>query len=230
MIEQHATINFCCSCYTFLLFIAASIGFMSSIGSAQVVHSGLINSNEIVWQPASDGHVTVLTTHEADRRYLLDIFEIVATARGDLKSWQLELPATTLVIHPDLTSYQITTEQPWYVAAIANQTDQRIDMQRARVLAERGSLQFTLRHELFHLAQPPKLPRYIAEGLAMHFAGERPQAGAWQGPLAQLERILAAPQSQQELNQAMARAYAEVANNLQHAPVSCLLFADDTCP
>ncbi|MEM7738738.1 MAG: hypothetical protein AAF267_23465 [Deinococcota bacterium] len=185
---------------------------------------------EVFWQSARDGQVTVLTAHEADRRYLLEVFEIIAEAREDLRRWQLELPASQLVIHPDLSSYQVVTQQPWYVAATANRTESRIDMQRARVLVERGSLRLTLRHELFHLAQPEGLPRYVAEGLAMHFAGEHPQAPAWMGPLPQLERVLASPRDQQELTQAMARANAEVALALQRMPVSCLLFTDESCP
>lgn len=206
-----------------------------SVGYVQTAPLNLLDPADTLldttrWQAATDRYVVIYTASEADRRYLLDIFEIIADARDDLQTWQLELPASHLIIHPDLASYQTATGQAWYVAAIADRAELRIDMQRARVLSERGSLQLTLRHELFHVAQPEGLARYLAEGLAMHFSGEQPQARVWQGPLAQLERILAAPRSQQELNQAMARAYAEVANDLQRVPVTCLLFADDTCP
>ena len=81
----------------------------------------------------------------------------------------------------------------------------------------------TLRHELFHLAQPANLERHVAEGLAMHFARESPQAPLWQGHLEHLDTVLAQPTSQRELQQAMARAHAEVAALLRREPVAVLL-------
>jgi hypothetical protein len=39
-------------------------------------------------------------------------------------------------------------------------------------LKTRGLLEFTVRHEVFHTAQPASLPRWLAEGLARHFSGE----------------------------------------------------------
>jgi hypothetical protein len=175
------------------------------------------------WQDATDGVVTVRTASEADRAYLPEIFAIIQQARRDLGAWGLTLTPFTVVIHPDITSYQTATEMPWYVAAVADTQAQRLDMQRARVLAERGSLVATLRHELFHLAQPEQLERYVAEGLAMHFARETPQAAPLSGELGDLNAILAQPASQRELQQAMARAHAEVAMLLRREPAATLL-------
>jgi hypothetical protein len=162
------------------------------------------------WQDVTDGSVTVRTARHADRAYLLEVFAVSQQAKRDLRAWGLTLAPLTLVIHPDIASYQAATGMPWYLAAVADTNTRQLDMQRAGVLAERGSLEVTLRHELFHLAQPEGLARYLAEGLAMHFAGETPQATPWQGRPERLNTILADPANQQELQQAMARAYLEV--------------------
>lgn len=175
------------------------------------------------WHEATDGTVTVRTASEADRAYLSEVFAITERARRDLRAWGLTLAPLTVVIHPDIASYQAATDMPWYIAAVANTHNRQLDMQRVRVLVERGSLTATLRHELFHLAQPAGLPRYIAEGLAMHFAAETPQAAPWQGRLEHLNTRLAQPASQRELQQAMARAHAEVALLLRQESAATLL-------
>lgn len=183
----------------------------------------LITASAQTWQEATDGVVKVHTASDADRAYLPEIFAILQQARRDLRGWGLTLTPLTIVIHPDMTSYQTATGMPWYVAAVADIQSRQLDMQRARVLTERGSLVATLRHELFHLAQPAGLERYVAEGLAMHFARETPQAAPWQGSLANLDTVLAQPASQHELQQAMARAYLEVTELLRHEPAAALL-------
>ena len=175
------------------------------------------------WQEATDGVVTVRTASNADRAYLPEVFAIIQQARRDLRGWGLALEPLTIVIHPALTNYQAATGMPWYVAAVADTHARRLDMQRVRVLAERGSLTATLRHELFHLAQPAGLERYVAEGLAMHFAHETPQAPPLLGQLEHLNTVLAQPANQHELQQAMARAHAEVAARLRREPAAALL-------
>jgi hypothetical protein len=75
-------------------------------------------------------------------------------------------------------------------------------------LLERNSLEKTLRHELFHLAQPADWPRWLAEGSAMIFAGETPGVE----PLSnvsegQLDVLLASVNSSEELARATATAY-----------------------
>lgn len=176
-----------------------------------------------IWQDATDGLVTVRTASDTDGAYLPEIFAIIQQARRDLGAWGLTLTPLTVVIHPDIASYQTATGMPWYVAAVADTQSRQLDMQRARVLAERGSLVTTLRHELFHLAQPENLERYVAEGLAMHFARETPQAPPLLGQLEHLNAVLAQPASQRELHQAMARAHAEVSELLRREPAAALL-------
>ncbi len=130
------------------------------------------------WSSANDGQFVVLSASAQDESYLPQVFELLQQAKRDLRNdWRLELPPkVTLVIHPDLASFEQATGAPWHLAGLANRERQKIDVQRLRILLERGSLKTTLRHEVFHLAQPQDWPRWLAEGAAMLFAGEQAQA------------------------------------------------------
>ncbi len=135
------------------------------------------------WHEVSDGTFTVFTAAQADDEHLSEIFKILREAKLELRrTWGLAIPKDIQIyVHPNIESYSEATGLPWYVAAIANREDLRIDMQRAKVLLERRSLEKTLRHELFHLAQEDGLERWQAEGWAMIFAGEQPLVKALDG-------------------------------------------------
>ena len=162
------------------------------------------------WQEATDGFFKVETASPADAERLTEVFGVLEQAAKDLKNSGLPLPDTATVrVHPTLESFEAETGLPWFVAALADRETTTLHTQRLRVLLERQSLETTLRHELFHLAQPADWPRWRAEGAAMHFAGERPQAQ----PLPnlsdeQLDALLAAPPSAEMLARAVATAYA----------------------
>lgn len=136
------------------------------------------------WNTTSDGTFEVFTSARADDAHLNDVFTILREAKQDLRlSWGLSLStdidtSIEIYIHPSLESYHNATQLPWYVAAIADREEQRIDMQRLKVLLERNSLEKTLRHELYHLVQEDGLERWQSEGRAMIFAGEEPIADA----------------------------------------------------
>lgn len=101
------------------------------------------------------------------------IFEILFDAQDDLARWHLRLPeSVSISIYPDLASYQQATGVPYTIMALSNRETASIHTQRIGILLQRGSLEKTLRHELFHLAQPEDLRRWQAEALAMRFAGE----------------------------------------------------------
>lgn len=135
------------------------------------------------WNQVSDGHFEILTMARADEVHLPEVFAILRDAKKDLRlTWGLVLPQDIQIyIHPTLSSYSEVTELPWSVAAIANREELQIDMQRIQVLLERNSLEKTLRHELYHLAQEEDLERWQAEGRAMIFAGELPMADTYEG-------------------------------------------------
>lgn len=181
-------------------------GLLASLGAPSRVHAEV----PLVWSRAQDGTFSVLTASPGDASHLYQIFEILQRARRELSDrWQLELPmGIAVLIHPDLASYTASTAAPWYVAGVADRAEEQIDIQRIRILIERNTLEKTLRHELFHLAQPDDWPRWRAEGSAMRFAGEIPSAAPYlQLTEAELEAMLAAPSSRDQLARANATAY-----------------------
>jgi hypothetical protein len=161
------------------------------------------------WSRASDAFFTVQTASSADAAYLPEVFEILQQARKDLRAQGLTLPESVRVqIHPHLESFTTTTELPWYIISVADRETSTIHTQRLRILLERQTLELTLRHELFHLAQPEGWSRWRAEGEAMKFSGERPQAEPFENVSEEkLERLLAAPDSRETLQRAAATAY-----------------------
>lgn len=163
------------------------------------------------WGSATDGRFVVQTASPADREALSAVFPVLQDAARDLRQDAgLTLPRTVTVrVYPSLAAFGAATGQPWYVAAIADREHATLHLQRLRVLTEQGSLETTLRHELFHLAQPESWPRWRAEGAAMRFAGERPTAPPLVGlSKAELSDRLAAPRSAEEHAQAAATAWA----------------------
>ncbi len=161
------------------------------------------------WQTIKSPGFRVKTASSADRQLVPQVFQILQKARRDLERSGLKVPSTvTVAIHPDLKSYTRTTRLPWFVMAVSDRGKSRIDTQRLQILLERGSLERTLRHELFHLAQPANWPRWKAEGSAMRFAGDEPTAQPLQNIAeANLDELLANPPNAQTLARAMATAY-----------------------
>lgn len=171
-----------------------------------------------VWLSSTDGRFVVETASAADRERLPDLFAALRRAARELRQdWSLALPETvTLYVHPTLLSFQAATGQPWFVAAQAERGSAAVHLQRLRVLAERGSLEATVRHELFHLVQPAAWPRWRAEGWAMRFAGERPRAEPFKGlGEAELNALLAAPGTSEVLARAAATAWRWVGEGMR---------------
>jgi hypothetical protein len=161
------------------------------------------------WSSATDGFFIVQTASTADATYVSEVFRILQQAKKDLRTESLTLPeSVTVQIHPNLDSFTTTTNLPWYIISLADRETNMVHTQRLRILLERQSLDITLRHELFHLAQPADWPRWRAEGEAMKFSGERPQVKAL-GTISEedLNTLLANPDSRETLQRAVATAY-----------------------
>jgi hypothetical protein len=161
------------------------------------------------WSSASDGFFNVQTAQGADETYLAEVFEILQEAKKDLCGEGLTLPENvTVQIHPNLSSFTATTNVPWYVISLADRETATIHTQRLRILLERQTLDITLRHELFHLAQPDDWPRWRAEGEAMKFSGERVQGEPFENVSeTELDSMLSNPDSRETLQRAAATAY-----------------------
>jgi hypothetical protein len=132
-----------------------------------VVFAGPAKSSPLEFK---SGLLTV-TIHDArDKTQLTTVFATFKKAASDLKAIGLEPKTVKLEAFSNANAFARVTGEPAFVAASTR--DQTIRTQRLGALKTRGLLEFTIRHEAFHTAQPASLPRWLAEGLARHFSGE----------------------------------------------------------
>jgi hypothetical protein len=116
------------------------------------------------------GLLTVTIHDSRDEAQLATVFTAFAKARVDLAEIGLEVKPVRLEAFSSANELARVTGEPAFVAASTR--DQTIRTQRLGALKTRGLLEFTIRHEVFHTAQPLSLPRWLAEGLARRFSGE----------------------------------------------------------
>jgi SpoIID/LytB domain protein len=132
------------------------------------------------------------------------------------------LPDTTdVVIHESTKEFIAAAGQSWWVAGVTHGS--RIELQPLGVLRRRRILNSTLRHEYAHAVIEAigrgRAPRWLAEGLAISFAGEGPSLERFkrrqQPTLDELEQRLASPRSSTEMRSLYAAAYREVQSLIQ---------------
>jgi len=190
------------------LYLIPVLLFFQSPSSAQ-------SQSQSQSQSAASAHFRIQTTSSADLKFLPRAFKALENARKDLIALKLNPPRyVTVIVHPTLEHFQKTLDAPLYEAARANRKLAQIDTQRFVALEEHGGLEATLRHELYHLAQPEGWPRWKAEGGAVRFSGERLTAS----PILsiseeKLEKLLANPPSREMLARAVATAAKWVSQN-----------------
>ena len=126
--------------------------------------------------------------------------------------------ATTVdvVVYGSTQSFTAATGQPWFAAGATR--GHRIQLQPLSVLRRRGILTSTVRHEYAHavieIAGGGHTSRWLAEGLATHFAGEAAMLKRFESKnrlsLDELERNLQRPASAAEMRRLYADAGREV--------------------
>lgn len=114
--------------------------------------------------------LTVTIHDPRDKAQVSTVFHAFQKARTDLKEIGLEVKPVKFEAFSSANAFARATGEPAFVAASTR--NQTIRTQRLEALQTRGLLEFTVRHELFHTAQPTSLSRWLAEGLARHFSGE----------------------------------------------------------
>lgn len=117
-----------------------------------------------------EGQLEVTISDPGDRAQLGTVFEVWRRTERDLRALGLSMPEVQLRAASNANDFAHRTGEAWFVAAVTR--GRVIHTQRLGALAARGTLPLTLRHEAFHTAQPPGLPRWLAEGLARLFSGE----------------------------------------------------------
>jgi len=121
-----------------------------------------------------------------------------------------------IVLHATTQDFTTATGQPWFAAGATR--GRRIHLQPLAVLRRRRILTSTLRHEYAHAVIEAiggaRTTRWLAEGLAIHFAGEAAMLKRFEGSkrisVDQLERELARPASAAQMRQLYAAASREV--------------------
>lgn len=117
------------------------------------------------------GNLVVSYVDARDAEQLAAVFRAWDAAAGDLRRLGLPVPARVRIEAAlNAAGFAQRTGEAAGIAAITRGAT--ISTQRLGALAARGTLPVTIRHEAFHTAQPPGLPRWLAEGLARTFSGE----------------------------------------------------------
>jgi hypothetical protein len=126
---------------------------------------------------------------------------------------QVRFPKLEVVINETTGDFVGRTGMPsWAAAATKNN---RIELQPLRLLKQRRILETTLRHELVHVLVDSigagQTPRWLAEGMAIHFAGEGKLMEQYQQQnptsVETVERAIAGAKSAAEMRSAYAGAY-----------------------
>ena len=207
-----------------LLLIFSSLLFFHFINPSIVFSAGekLKTQNEAIQQAAlASEHFRLRYPANLSQRHADEVLRTFEAARNDLQrrlnSTSIRLPdnlLTQVIIHTSTGDYVVATGQPaWSAGATRGNT---IHLQPVPTLRKRGILGTTLRHELTHavIETLSKIhpPRWLVEGLAIHFAGEGRMYAQSAGKLSreELEKKLATPSSASEMRTLYAQAYREM--------------------
>ena len=160
-------------------------------------------------------HPRTVTTQDA--QYVLDLLEKNRSElMNRIATAGLEAPVPDLeIIFNETTGNFVgrTGMPPWAAAATRNN---KIELQPLKLLKQRRILETTLRHELVHVFVDTigsgQTPRWFAEGMALHLAGEgrlleRPRETM---SIEAVEQALVSPKSASEMKSAYAAAYYRV--------------------
>jgi hypothetical protein len=178
----------------------------------------------------SSEHFHVSYPPSAARVEIESVLRTLEAAHEDmhrrLNAASLKLPGASrfdVIIHGTTQDFTAATGQPWFAAGVTR--GHRIQLQPLSVLRRRRILTSTLRHEYAHSVIEAigegHTPRWLAEGLAIHFAGEAAMLTRFESrnriSLDELESKLERPASAGEMRALYAAASREVRALIQKA-------------
>jgi len=165
------------------------------------------------WEKRESERFELLSTQPEEDKSLLDLAEKILKENETVAGWKVG-SRLRLKVFPTLQSYRDTTGQAGWVAATTR--GKSIRLQPLAVLKQKGVLESTLRHELFHVLVESRgradLPLWFREGLVLVLsAPEEKDAGVTVMSDRRMEKILANPVSREQVQQAYRAARLRVA-------------------
>ncbi|HEV3061553.1 MAG TPA: SpoIID/LytB domain-containing protein [Vicinamibacterales bacterium] len=159
--------------------------------------------------PIETGTVISLPAGDEGERDL--IRDLAARSRDSLAKQLGLVPPQRIALrfHPTVESYQRATSQPWFTAGAT--VGAEMHFVPLTVLRDRGVLEQTMRRELVHVLTESAFadrPRWVREGAASYFAGERPTDAGGPSGRCPTDDELQNPVSPGALRMAYARATA----------------------
>jgi len=205
----------------------------SKVAYAPSASSGAVESTKFSLRSStrlslSSEHFRAIYPARVERSAVEGALRTLELARADMlrrlaaASLNFSEPAAIdVIIHETTQAFVAATDQPWWVAAVTR--GRRIELQPLNTLRRRGVLTTTLRHEYAHAVIESlgrgRTPRWLAEGLAAHFAGEGAGLARFEGKiklsLEEIEQRLARPASAQEMRALYAAAYHKVREGIR---------------
>lgn len=175
----------------------------------------------------SSEHFRLAYPVDIDRRMINQILNTLELTRKDYlrrassKSAAVNIPRLEIRLNESTGDFTSRTDQPWWAAAATQ--GNRIELQPAGILKERGALFTTLRHELAHIVidsvSNKRAPRWLEEGFALYLAGEGQTISryAMRRRLAEdeVEQRLQHPRTQGEMRTLYAEAYLMIAEMIR---------------
>ena len=163
----------------------------------------------------SSEHFNLMYPANVDRRTADQILNTLESTRDDYlrRATIANIPRVAIRLNESTGDFTSRTGQPWWAAAATR--GNRIELQPAAVLNQRGVLFTTLRHELAHImidwVSTKRAPRWLEEGFALYLAGEGQLISRYAAKSrlteAELEQRLQHPQTQVEMRTLYAEAY-----------------------
>jgi stage II sporulation protein D len=173
-----------------------------------------VNAQAVPWQRVANENIELFTMRPERDGSLLPLATRLLH-ESEASTGLLFRAAPRLKVYTTVAAFRNSTGEPGWVAATTR--GRTIQLQPADVLRAAGTLDNTLRHELLHMLiesyARPGTPLWFREGLVLYLSepDAEVRTGTSSPNLAELEKAMTDPASEQQLREAYAEARARVA-------------------